>query len=400
MPTERKRVITFSSQNQIGLIQEDGTHERYLDFPITGQARWALGPLFRDGRRIIVTSYEDVTISKLVQGEVKTRTWIYDLQSSAIEVILQKGRKGNFMYCHSILPGESRVGVNAFIAGEERIFSMDLDGGNAVEITRAGEGFCYCVELNPAGDRLAFHVTGSKHAQQFQPLWYRPGPYSINTIELEGQERILIAGAPGHLYFGPNWAPDGKWLVYLDCHNDADPAHFWADICIGRADGSEQRVVTSGQSHWFGTTYGPKDQRGGGSNIARWMPDGRHVLYTRVAPGSHPDCEYHAELPDHCECVYNPAKARGGSQVCLLDPFNGETKAVTEYAEHQWDFRAAASPDGQKIVFTRARVDQVSELWLTDADGKNQHLLSRGVNGRGAGGRGADAGRWLTLNLE
>jgi Tol biopolymer transport system component len=237
-------------------------------------------------------------------------------------------------------------------------------------------------------------VTGSKLAGQSQPLWFSPGPYSINTMGVDGKGRILVAGKPGHLYFGPVWSPDGEWLVYLDCHCEIDPAHFWADLCIGRPDGSEHRVITSGQSHWFGTTFGTKENRGGGSNFSRWMPDGQSVLYTRAAQGSHPDCDYHSELPDHCECVYNPAAARGGTQLCKLNPFTGELNEITPFEEQCWDFRATSSEDGQKIVFTRARVNQVSELWVVDSDGRNPRFLTRGLEQKGA-----DFGRWLEINV-
>jgi Tol biopolymer transport system component len=384
------RRVLFTSSNRIGIVNADGSGEHYLEFNAPGQARFSPGPLFQDGRRMILTSYEDVTLSRVIVGEVLTHSWIYDLVSGALEEILTRDKKAPCTYCHTIFPGETRVAVNAVIHGEERIFSMDLDGGHSQEVTAAGDGFSYCVSLNPAGDRFAFHVTGSKLAEARRALWFQPGHYSINTLGVDGKDRILVAGNPGHLYFGPRWSPRGDWLVYLDCHSQVDPAHYWADICIGRPDGSAHRVVTAGQNHWFGTTFGTREKRGGGSNIPSWTPDGGKVTYTRAVPGSHPDCEYHPELPDHCECVYSPDRARGGSQVCLLDPFNGKVEEITDYQENQWDFRAACSPDGNSLVFTRARLGEPSELWMAGLDGSGEHLLSCGLEGAGA-----DQGRWL-----
>jgi TolB protein len=95
-------------------------------------------------------------------------------------------------------------------------------------------------------------------------------------------------------------------------------------------------------------------------------------------------------MPDHCECVYRPELARGGSQICLLEPFTGEVIEVTGFEENRWDFRPACSPDGRYLVFTRAKVGEASELWACDVKGKNQRLLSRGWDGYGA-----DMGRWL-----
>ena len=164
----------------------------------------------------------------------------------------------------------------------------------------------YGVSIDPEGRRLAFHVTGGKYEGQAADTRYRPGPYAINVCDTAGQHRVVVAGQPGHLYFGPVWSPDGAWLVYLDCHAEEDPAHFAADLCIGRPDGSEHRVVTQGQRHWFGAAYGTAEARGGGSNTSLWSPDGSTVTYTRIVPGSHPDCEYHPERPDHQELVYRP----------------------------------------------------------------------------------------------
>ncbi len=66
---------------------------------------------------------------------------------------------------------------------------------------------------------------------------------------------------------------------------------------------------------------------------------------------------------------------------------------MTGVEEHRWDFRPACSPDGKQIVFTRARVGQPSELWVSDLDGQNQRLLSVGWDGYGA-----DAGRWIKIS--
>jgi len=137
MGTEIRRLVTFSSANHIGMVNEDGTGERTLEFPVPGQARWALGPMFKDGHRIIVTSYEDITISKVVLGEVTTHTWIYNLITGSLSEILVNDRLAPFMVCHSILPGEEQVAVNAFLDGEERIFTVDLYGRHQVELTHA-----------------------------------------------------------------------------------------------------------------------------------------------------------------------------------------------------------------------------------------------------------------------
>lgn len=52
-------LISFLSRGRIGLIEPDGTGERYLDFDVPDQAGWQFGPQFADPRRILVHSFED-----------------------------------------------------------------------------------------------------------------------------------------------------------------------------------------------------------------------------------------------------------------------------------------------------------------------------------------------------
>ena len=58
-----------------------------------------------------------------------------------------------------------------------------------------------------------------------------------------------------------------------------------------------------------------------------------------------------------------------------------------------WDFRASESPDGQSVVFCRAKTGGVSEIWIMNADGSNPRLLTRGLEEQGA-----DHPRWLPMD--
>ena len=124
--------------------------------------------------------------------------------------------------------------------------------------------------LSPDGQRVSFHLAS-------------PQGYQVWTSDTDGKNRVRIAAQPGHLYFGTCWSPDGRRILYVDCHYGEDPGHDWADVCVGRADGSEHRVLTSGQSMWFAATYGGPTTRGGGSNVPAWTRDGS-ILFPRASP--------------------------------------------------------------------------------------------------------------------
>jgi TolB protein len=208
---------------------------------------------------------------------------------------------------------------------------------------------------------------------------------------VHGANRIRVAAAPGHIYFGTSWSPDGKWILYVDCLPDKDPGHDWADVCIGRADGNKHRVLTQGQAMWFGATYGDPKTRGGGSNVPAWTRDGR-ILYPRRLPGSKVAWEYQPQRPDvdHFNRDYKPDRARGGTEICLLDPRDGSERALAHSEPPVWDFRASESTCGRHIVFCRAKTGGVPAIWVMDSDGRNPRMLTKGLNNAGA-----DHPQWL-----
>jgi TolB protein len=372
MPDQSR--LLFNARGRLGMINPDGTEERYPAFDVPRQTAWGWGPLFPDGRRIVLVSYEE---GKVWEGNVRTHLWLYDLDRDRLEAeIATRGRPAPFMVCSAVLPGGERMIVNPVIDGEQRVMTMDLDGSDQHAVTRAGEGFTYCVQLSPDRKRLAFHAAG---------IPGRPS-YRIFVTDLDGGNRVEVAGDPDHLYFGPMWSPDGRWLVYQDCLHRTDPGHDWADLCLGRPDGPAHRTVTEGQRQWFATSYGNPETRGGGSNMAQWAPDGRTVTYTRAEPGSCTAWPYQADRPDtdHFNRDYHPEAAQGGTVLCLLNPFTGDMTDLMPCQPRVWHFRAAWSPDGTHIAFCRAPVGEPSALWVMEADGRRQRLLTRGYQDKGA----------------
>jgi Tol biopolymer transport system component len=379
-PLSQHTYVSFSSRGRIGLIAPDGSNERYLQFDVPGQVSWQLGPAFADRRRFIVTSYEE---GKSWEHQVYTHLWVYDFFTGALSEIGTRNRIAPFLVCSALLPGDRRMVASPIVEHEQLIVVTDLDGSHPVDVTRPGDGFAYCVVPSPDGGRLAYHITGPA-----------PLPYRICVSSLDGAHKITVAHQPGHLYFGPQWSPDGEWLVYQDCHFEDDPAHDWADLCLGRPDGSEHRVVTRGCPQWFGTSYGTPETRGGGSELPQWSPDGQAVTHTRALPGSRVPWEFQPQRPDtdHFNRDYKPEQARGGTQIVLLNPFSDSATELTPAQESVWDFRARWSPDGNQLTFSRARVGHACEVWVMDADGNNPRLLTRGVDHLGA-----DHARWLCV---
>jgi TolB protein len=102
--------------------------------------------------------------------------------------------------------------------------------------------------------------------------------------------------------------------------------------------------------------------------------------------------EFQPQRPDtdHFNRDYKPDSARGGTQICRLDPATGAVTELTPLAAGVWDCRAAESRDAKHIVFCRAATGEMPSLWVMNADGSEPRLLTRGFNDRGA-----DHPRWV-----
>ena len=372
----------FVSQGKTALMNSDGTGLRYLDLKASEQETWQPSGFFSDGRRVLFLSME-----KRRDGPGRpfseyytltpTHLWIYDLDSGALEEIATRNRMAVF-YTPQLLLNDQRMLVQVVRNKIGQVFSMNLDGSDAREFTRADEGFPYGLSLSPDGRRVAYHLAGGSG-------------YEIWTSDLEGGSRIKVAARPGHLYFGPMWSPAGQMLAYQDCEPARDPGHDWSDIWVGRADGTDQRVLTREQPMWFAATYGNEQNRGGGSNMVAWTHDGA-LLFPKRLPGSKVAWEFQPQRPDadHFNRDYKPGLAQGGTEIHRLNPHDGSVQRLTKSVPSVWDFRCSESPDGRHILFCRAATGEPPAIWIMDADGSNPRLLTKGLDDRGA-----DHPRWV-----
>ncbi|HTI49729.1 MAG TPA: serine/threonine protein kinase, partial [Planctomycetaceae bacterium] len=354
----------------------------YFNFDVPGQATWQPGSIFPDGNRVVFLSMEPRRDGpgrpfEEYYTQTPTHIWIHDLQKGSLEEICTKDRLAPFE-TPALLLSNDRILIQVVRNKVGQIFSIRLDGSDVREFTRAGEGLPYGLSLSPDGRRVAYHIAS-------------PQGYQVWTSDVDGSNRVRLAAQEGHLYFGTNWSPDGKWVVYVDCLYLQDPAHDWADLCVGRADGSEHRVLTSGQAMWFAATYGSPETRGGGSNIPSWTRDGA-ILFPRRLPDSKVPWEHQPKRVDvdHFNRDFKPELARGGTEICRFDPRDNRVTVLTQSDPPVWDFRASESPDGRQVVFCRAKTGEAPGIWVMDSDGGNPRLVTRGQDDRGA-----DHPRWL-----
>lgn len=374
--------LFFVSQGKTGMVDAEGKGLRYLDFDVPNQASWQPCGFFSDGRRALFLSMEprrDGPGKPFAEYYTQTPThlWAYDLDAGKLTELATRDRMAVF-YTPQLLLSDERILVQVVRGGAAQIYNMNLDGSDAREFTRPGDGFPYGLSLSPDGKTVAFHLA-------------TPAGYQIWTARTDGSQRTQVAARNGHLYFGPAWSPDGQFLAFEDCLYGQDPGHDWADICVSRADGSDFRQVTEGQAMWFCASYGSPQNRSAGSNLVAWTRDGA-LLYPRRLPDSKVPWEFQASRPDsdHFNRDYKPDLARGGTEICRLDPRTGEVTRLTKSDPAVWDFRASASDDGRYIAWCRAATGQAPSLWVMNSDGSHPRELTKGREDRGV-----DHPRWL-----
>ena len=170
------RRLLFTSQGRTGFVQSNGAGLRYLDLQRPLQVRWQPGPVMPDGARAVFLSMEERRDGPgRPFDEFYTQTpchlWLYDFDHGTLEEICQRDRMAPFM-TPSLLLGDERILVQVVRDQVGQIYSMRLDGSDAREFTRAGEGMPYGLSLSPDGRRVAFHLAGP---EGYQVLDERPG---------------------------------------------------------------------------------------------------------------------------------------------------------------------------------------------------------------------------------
>lgn len=246
----------------------------------------------------------------------------------------------------------------------------------------------YGFSLSPDGTRLAFHLFDR------EPELNPRGVYSVCLLDSGWTRLRCLRSEAGHLLFGPEWSPDGRYLAFQDCVPAEDPGHHFADVgLIDLADESFRRLA-GGPRQYFATAAGLPEARTSGSNRVIWTADGR-LLHSRLSPGAHPDVHFDDTQRNHEELIYDPAAAAGGCTLGLLDPADGAFTPLTPTEDGLWAFRASLSADGTTVYYTSCRVPGAPEVRTHSLTDGSDALLTRGE-----AEKGADYARELRLRPE
>jgi serine/threonine-protein kinase len=180
---------------------------------------------------------------------------------------------------------DGRVAFTATAGARSEVFAASLQGGEAVQLTRASTGMTETrVPTSPAtGAELAFTarlggfsrvfvqgVTGQARAVSPErvnattPAWspdggriafsasLADGRAGIFTVGPDGANLIQMAQpAPGSWSCCPTWSPDGKWLAFIGDLGKGQTANHGNLYVVPAAGGEAQKVLSDGATYYW-----------------------------------------------------------------------------------------------------------------------------------------------------
>jgi TolB protein len=242
----------------------------------------------------------------------------------------------------------------------------------------------YVVNADGSDKRLLVRRRYSGPAGPARAVWSPDG----RKIAFDGPSRVLFVNADGsglrdvtrELRLGqlPVWSPDGRRIALFKCRGGQR-----CDIYVMKADGSGLRRLTRNRGSGFplwspngkkiaflrGYPHGVWVMNADGSGqrrVARvsglpgdWSPDGQRLAVASLPVGPHV------------------------SEIYVVNADGSGQRQLTHNTAHEHTPRW--SPDGQKIVFVRARpgTGKVNDIYVMNADGSGQRKLTeRGYDPR------------------
>ena len=380
-----KYILNYTGTEGAGQIGSDGSKE--LPHPVAIRKKGDRYSYLTQTEYPIENPTAEQQLDLYLQGRLVYHTLRMDSQTGERKELFTHHRPHPMVSGGSLRIYDGRYLCNVVTPGGEHCvpWLTDEDGTQWTPVATPDEAFIYSLNLNSTRDILTGQVTTKYQGIGAEVSEFKPHDYAINTFDLRTGKRTLIDSRPNLCLFGPTFSPDDQWILYMVGplgHDGCFDRHMF-DLCIARPDGSEQIDLTTGGAHYNRTAFGPPEHRRGGSNWPVWL-DSKTILYSKRSPGAHPDCAFDSNGGDHKMDYYDPAMAKGGCQLVMLNIETREETPITPFEEGKWDFRATLSPDRQWLAYISARSGgHPSELRLCKIDGSENRFLTRGYNGLG-----------------
>ncbi|MEP7341047.1 MAG: LpqB family beta-propeller domain-containing protein [Acidobacteriota bacterium] len=243
-------------------------------------------------------------------------------------------------------------------------------------------------QLTEFGCRPAWSRDGTMIAFQSESFHDLIQPYASSAtlwvIASQGgsPKQITQAGQPAGGHLCPAWSPDGQRIAFLNANLTS--YQIWS---VEVATGQSKQMTPNGSGDKADLVWD-----GDGQSIYFTM--GMMLLKLRVDPATGEGIGKPVKVADLGATVFrNPAISANGKKIAysawaaksnvwsipLAPPPSesaGGAPVPLTNETHSRNGLTAFSPDGKRIVFTSERRGIGYQLWLMDADGRNQTQLT------------------------
>ena len=253
----------------------------------------------------------------------------------------------------------TRITASRKLGGQKQIVLMDFDGENQVTLVENGS-----LNILPSFSAEGTSVYFTSYLAN-NPDLYRVGAEA-------GKKPVKISDARG-LNVGASASPDGKWIALTESKDGN------SEIYVMSPDGANPRRVTNNWGIDTSPSFAPDSKR-----IA-FISDrsGNPQVYTQDITS-----DVATRLTFQGNYNQSPAWSPKGDKIAfsgrderlVFDLFivDVASKAVTRLTQDQGNNEDPSwAPDGQHLVFSSTRSGK-SKLYIMNADGTNQRLISKG----------------------
>ena len=253
--------------------------------------------------------------------------------------------------------GKSIAFVRAYPAHNEIIMISALGGAERKIYEKASYA---SLSFSPDGKYLA--------AAELDLTTNQTGIFTINLQT--GEKTRLTAPEAPDVDHTPRFSPDGKFLAFIRYFSS-----FRREILVVPSSGGDPLQITSDDVRIYGLAWG-SDSRSLFFSSFRIV--NQLNLWNIPVTGGEPQL-----IPTGSKNLQDPAISPDGKSIAFVEDVTDENiweiapniqprpLIRSSRADHSQQF----SPDGTKIVFASERTGNY-EIWIADADGKNQRQLT------------------------
>jgi len=266
-----------------------------------------------------------------------------------------------------------RLVFSSFYASEvnNEIVSTSLDGSDLQRITHSRDLNEMSLSVSPDGNRIVYVGQRSATTNPY---------YSVEIINNQGSELVVIAQEEGVIYDDPVWSPDGKYIAYA-AGITKEGKTSWS-LYIYNLHTQTSQIVESLQSirypSWIGahilvyTAQIPKTGSLGFRQFDVEVPGSDQMFYDT------PMEELQSAIsPNGMMLTYLGVGTDGSREIYMVKLPKDNPIQLTKSESFNW--YPAWAPDERGVYYVNYLTGS-STIWQVDIDGANNHQVTFGYD--------------------